>query len=86
MMVFASGWVLASALARPGGGSLATTGRTGVPVVPVAARVHVVQPGETVWSIVRDSGVRGDPRPAVDRLAAQIGDRPLQVGQRLVLP
>jgi hypothetical protein len=39
-----------------------------------------------LWSIVRSSGVRGDPRPIVDRLDAELHHQPLQVGERLVLP
>ncbi|MDP9075481.1 MAG: LysM peptidoglycan-binding domain-containing protein, partial [Actinomycetota bacterium] len=78
---------LRQSLARSGGGALTTTGSAGVArMQPVAAHVHVVRPGETLWSIVRDSGIAGDPRPVVDQLARQAGDRPLQVGQRVVLP
>ncbi len=75
------------ALAGPGGGALTTTGSSGAwPSQPIAARVHIVQPGDTLWSIVRSSGVRGDPRPAVDRLMGQMRGRSLQIGQRIVLP
>jgi hypothetical protein len=79
--------VLRGPLAGSGGGPL-TTAESGsdLAVRPAAARVHVVQPGETLWSIVRSSGVKGDPRPIVDRLASQVHHRPLQAGDRLVLP
>ena len=74
------------ALAGPGGGALTTTGSSGAwPSEPIAAHVHVVVAGDTVWSIVRSSGVRGDPRPAVDRLVGRLGGRPLQIGERVVL-
>jgi hypothetical protein len=76
---------LGAALAGSGGGPL-TTRAPGVPFEPAVAHVHLVQPGETLWSIVHDSGVRGDPRPEVDRLAAQLGGHPLQAGQLLQLP
>jgi hypothetical protein len=81
-----AGLVLRAALAGPGGGPLTATGPSSGILPPAAAHVHVVQPGETLWSIVRDTGGSGDPRPEVDRLARQIGGRPLQVGERLVLP
>jgi LysM repeat protein len=48
--------------------------------------VYVVQPGDTLWSIARAAQVGEDLRPVVDRLAAEVGHRPLQPGQRLVLP
>jgi len=78
---------LRQSLAGPGGGALTTAGSAGATSMqPAAARVHVVQPGETLWSIAQAEGVTGDPRPVVDQLARQVGDRPLSVGQRLVLP
>ncbi|MGV3758849.1 MAG: LysM peptidoglycan-binding domain-containing protein [Actinomycetota bacterium] len=50
------------------------------------AAVHVVQPGDTLWSVARDLDPAGDVRLTVDRLVALNGGAPLQVGQRLVLP
>lgn len=50
-----------------------------------AERVWIVRPGDTVWSLVEASGVRGDIRPVVDGLQASLHGRPLQVGQRLVV-
>lgn len=71
----------------PGGGPLTAAGRpVGASPRPVAANVWVVRPGDTLWSIVVDSGVSGDPRPVVDRLEAQLGGKPLQPGERLILP
>ncbi|HWG72819.1 MAG TPA: LysM domain-containing protein [Acidimicrobiales bacterium] len=71
----------------PGGGPLTTTGAPAVlGARPAAVHVWVVRPGDTLWGIVESSGVKGDPRPAVDRLAAQAGGRALQPGERLVLP
>ncbi len=51
------------------------------------SRVYVVQPGDTLWSIAR-SAYGGDPREGVWRLQERnrLGDVPLVVGQRLVLP
>jgi hypothetical protein len=77
------------ALAGLGGGALTTSGSSGAASArptAVAPHAYVVQPGDTLWSIVRTSGRRGDPRPEVDRLALQLQGRPLQVGQRLHLP
>ncbi len=53
---------------------------------PASAQVWVVRPGDTLWSIVVDSGYPGDPRPLVDELQAQLGGRPLSPGERLLLP
>jgi Tfp pilus assembly protein FimV len=48
----------------------------------------VVQPGDTLWSIARrlspEPGT--DVRPVVDALAAARDGRPLEVGERIVLP
>jgi hypothetical protein len=69
-----------------GGGPLTTAGSTGAVVTGGAgARVYVAQPGDSLWSIVRASGVQGDPRPVVDRLARKLGGS-LQIGQRVVVP
>jgi hypothetical protein len=60
---------------------------TARPAAPPAAgaRVHVVQPGDTVWSIARSVQPDGDVRPLVDRLVADHGGM-LRVGQRIVFP
>jgi hypothetical protein len=84
---FIAGLVLWGPLSGPGDGPLAITGPTGdLPMQTAAAQIHIVQPGETLWSIVRSSGVTGDPRPVVDRLESQLHHHPLQAGQRLVMP
>jgi hypothetical protein len=49
------------------------------------ARVYVVQPGDTLWSIARQIDPNGDPRPIVDRLAERAGGAALRPGQRLSL-
>ena len=70
-----------------GGGPLTTTGSTGaVSAREEGGRVYVAQPGDSLWSIVRASGVRGDPRPVVDRLEHKLGGRSLQIGQQVVIP
>jgi nucleoid-associated protein YgaU len=50
------------------------------------AEVHVVQPGDTLWSIARELSPDADVRITVDQLVRLNGGAPLQVGQRLVLP
>jgi Tfp pilus assembly protein FimV len=63
-----------------GGGAPASAAGTS------SGAVHVVQPGDTLWSIARDLEPSGDVRLTVDRLVDLNGGAPLQVGQRLVLP
>jgi hypothetical protein len=52
----------------------------------VAPRVHVVQPGDTLWSVAAATAPDLDVRVAVDRLVELNGRAPLVVGQRLLLP
>jgi hypothetical protein len=56
-----------------------------LPSPPVGRPVHVVQPGETLWSIARTLHPDGDIRPLVDRLVELNGSDHLEVGQVLVL-
>ncbi|MEY2476629.1 MAG: hypothetical protein QOG87_1944 [Actinomycetota bacterium] len=51
-----------------------------------AGSVYVVQPGDTLWTLARRAQPTGDLRPLVGRLADARDGRPLQAGQRLVLP
>lgn len=48
--------------------------------------VHVVQPGETLWSIAQDLRAGTDVRLVVDRLIDLNGHAPIVVGQHLQLP
>jgi len=50
------------------------------------AIVHIVQPGDTLWSIAADIDTDDDPRDTVDRLADLHGGVAIEVGTRLVLP
>jgi hypothetical protein len=78
---------LRAATAGPGGGPLTATGTSSPRTAPPAATpVHLVQPGDTLWSIVRGMTGSGDPRPEVDLLEHQLHGRPILAGQRLVLP
>jgi hypothetical protein len=56
------------------------------PSRPIATRVWVVHPGDTLWGIASASGYNGDIRPLVDKLSAEVHDQPLQVGERITLP
>lgn len=56
------------------------------PPVLVGERVHIVQSGDTLWTIARDVQPTGDVRRLVDRLAAARGGASLQVGERIALP
>ena len=66
------------ALAGPGGGALTSS--------PSAGATYVVQPGDTLWSIVVAHSRGGDPRPEVAQLALELNGQPLQPGQRLQIP
>ena len=74
-----------SALVRIGGGPLTTTDATGGATL-ASTTVWVVRPGDTLWGIARAIDPRGDVRPIVDRLAAQVGSAPLYPGERIALP
>jgi LysM repeat protein len=52
----------------------------------VARHVHVVAPGDTLWSIARAAHPQGDVRKLVQELADNRHGRPLQVGERLEVP
>ena len=58
----------------------------GLDASEIATRVHIVQPGETLWEIALTLAPDADPRATVDALVERNGDAPLEVGQRLVLP
>ena len=77
-----------------GVGSLAGAGQPPAPVqpavvivdaTPVAAATHLVQPGDTLWSVARRLQPDGDVRPLVARLRAAAGGSQLVPGQRLLL-
>ena len=51
-----------------------------------ASAVHVVQPGDTLWSIASGLRTDVDVRLVVDQLIELNGRAPLTVGERLLLP
>ena len=51
-----------------------------------ARPVYVVQPGDTLWTIARRAQPPATSVRLVGRLATALGDRPLQPGERIVLP
>jgi hypothetical protein len=51
-----------------------------------SGQVHLVAPGETLWSVAGDLAPQLDRRVAVDDLLALNGEAPLRAGQRLQLP
>lgn len=51
-----------------------------------SAVVHVVEPGDTMWSVARELQPTGDVRTLVDELVEANGGAALQIGDQLVLP
>ena len=52
----------------------------------VRTEVHVVLPGESLWSIARDAKPEGDIRRLVTQLGAQVDGMQLQPGDELIVP
>lgn len=75
--------LLASSALAGGAGGGVPSPATGGSAAPV---VHVVQPGDTLWSIAGKVAPGADVRLTVDRLVELNGGAPLEVGDRLVLP
>lgn len=47
---------------------------------------YVVRPGDTLWTIAERAEPGADPRPLVDRLAAQLGTDTVEPGEQIALP
>lgn len=67
-----------------GGGPLSAPEPTS-PVL-ITQQVHVVQPGDTLWTIAQRLQPEGDVRRLVHQLSAQRSGAALQVGERITLP
>ena len=48
--------------------------------------MHVVLPGESLWSIARDAKPKGDIRRLVAQLGEQVDGSQLQPGDELIVP
>jgi hypothetical protein len=78
------GWPLAGLV---GGTGASAEARSSSPASPAGqGSVHLVQPGESYWSIAENLGPPGDLRPTVDALTAANGHRGLRSGDRIVVP
>jgi len=73
---------LTALVASPGGHGPSASGVTRAAGAPT----HVVEPGETLWSIAAGLGGDGDIRRTVDELVGLNGGPAVEVGQRLALP
>jgi hypothetical protein len=79
-------FLLASSALAGGAGGGVPSPATGGSAAPAAPVVHVLQPGDTLWSIAGEVAPGADVRLMVDRLVELNGGAPLEVGDRLVLP
>lgn len=81
------GWLVASGVGVRSAGSIPAPGPDGPgPMLAVAQSSHVVQPGDTLWSLARRLQPGGDVRPLVHELSRRTAGRPLRAGQRIELP
>jgi hypothetical protein len=71
-----------AALAITGMGVASASGSSGGP----STHVHIVMPGESLWSIARGVKPEGDVRPLVAKLRHQLLNATLMPGDELVVP
>jgi LysM repeat protein len=70
-------------------GQMVSSAVTATPAQPSrtpGASVHVVQPGESLWSIAQQERPRADMARLVDELLRLNGSATIRVGQELILP
>jgi LysM domain len=70
-------------------GQMASSAMIATPAQPSRApgtSVHVVQPGESLWSIAQQERPRADMARLVDELLRLNGSSTIRVGQELILP
>jgi Tfp pilus assembly protein FimV len=73
----------AGSLAGAGQAPPSSSSRVELDTTAVASATHVVQPGDTLWSVARRIQPEGDVRPLVARLRAAHGPGPLLPGEPL---
>jgi nucleoid-associated protein YgaU len=84
--VLAVGLVVAVGLSVWSGARVVLGAVGGQSVQLIRAHVVVVRPGETLWSIAVAQDPQGNVLPLLDRLETETHDRPLQVGEQIVVP
>ncbi|MDA8060865.1 MAG: LysM peptidoglycan-binding domain-containing protein [Actinomycetota bacterium] len=84
--VAAAGVVVAVVLSAWVGVRGALSALAGPRVELIGAHVVVVRPGDTLWSIAVAEDPNGNVLALLDRLESETHDRPLQVGERIVVP
>jgi len=72
-------------LAVPTGGSVRSA-VDGPSLSGANGKVYTVHPGDTLWSIAVAQDPEGNVLPLLDRLETETHDRPLQVGEQIVVP
>jgi nucleoid-associated protein YgaU len=82
---FAAMQIVAGADSAPGRSSTSILTPVAASADAAPASVHVVRPGDTLWSIAASVAPGRDLRPVVDELARRAGGATLQVGQRIDL-
>lgn len=81
-----AGGPVVDAVASLTGGSSPTSSAPARDSSVIEGRTHVVQPGETYWSLAEDLGGEGDVRARVDALEAANNGKSLHAGDRLAVP
>ena len=85
-LILVGGPVVETVASLAGGSPRAESSPPAGTATVIGGRVHVVQPGETYWSIAEAVGGEGDIRALVDVLEEANGGRYLQAGDRLAVP